>query len=165
MSKGEIATHDLKQTLTAVSLTTQTDPDTLLCWSTRLPVKTAVRYACRIPDGDVRLEPALAAWKRLGVPAKTIRNGLNPAGQAKWWSFFHGVIPPDCFTVELWGRAGYVPLTSPDKVISEVAAARAKFVFSVPPDMPWALAAERRDEGDASADWLMSETHPADRFK
>lgn len=166
LSRGEIARHDGKVDGTAVSLTTQTDPARLNCWAGPQPTKTAVRYTCRIPDGDPKLESALETWRRVGVPAKYVRENLNPHGQAKWWFFYHGIIPPDRFTVELWGKAGYVPVSGPElgRVVAEVATVREKFDFVVPPEMPWALAAVLKDESDESPLWVLDETHPADRY-
>lgn len=167
LAHGEIAHPNPMVRLTAVSLTTQYDPDRLNCWANAGPdpVKTAVWYVCRLPAGDTRLEPARAAWKRLGVSPRAVK-GLDPYGQSKWWSFYHGAIPPAWFTVELRGRHGYVPVTGADlaSAVAEVAVVRDRFEFVVPPEMPWGLAAVLKDESDQSPLWLLEEGYPADQL-
>lgn len=165
---GEIATNNVRSNHVAVSLTTQTDPDTLACWAGQQPHKTAVRLVCKINGGDARLEPALAAWKRLGVPPKFIRESLNPHGQAKWWYFYHGTIAPAEFAVELRGRNEYHPFPSLDKVLTEVAAARDFYTFFVPDGFPWAQAVKLKNpesEDGPGTNWIFNEVFPAERFK
>ena len=57
LSKGELADGRLPPRVTGVvNLTSQTDPNRLFCWGPDpKPASTAVRYVCRIPDGDTRL--------------------------------------------------------------------------------------------------------------
>jgi hypothetical protein len=166
LCQGEIAMHTQTVLHTAVSLTTQTDPCRLACWGGPQPTSTAIRYRCHIPDGDTKLEPARDTWKRLGVPAKYVREGLDPNGQSKWWYFYHGTIPTNRFSVELRGEAGYVLPSTPELtlVVAEVRAVRDKFHFVVPANKPWALNVVLKDKSDESPFWLLDETHPADRY-
>src|SRR5262245_53393104 len=99
LSRGEIAEPSLQRGEQAVSLTSQTDPDRVLCWGPYpLPEKTSVRFVCLIPEGDSRLEPARMAWKRLRV-GKQFLKALDHYGQSKWWYFCHGPIPSERFRV------------------------------------------------------------------
>jgi hypothetical protein len=169
LSIGEIAQPQLRhrKMANAVSLTSQTDHDRLFFWggSTSIPFKTAVRYVCKITEGDSNLEPARNLWKRLSLPSKAIKT-FDPNGQSKWWYFYHGVIPPERFTVELWGSKGYVPLTSVQlpRIVSEMDVLRDEFEFIVPPDEPWTLDLKLKDESDKSPLWVLEESCPADRF-
>lgn len=166
---GEIAQPELRhrKMANAVSLTSQTDHERLFFWggSRSKAFKTAVRYVCDIPDGDSKLEPARNTWKRLNVSPKVVKL-LDSIGQSKWWFFYHGVIPPERFTVEFWGSKGYVPMTSDQlaPIVAEVTLVRDKFEFLVPPDEPWALDLRLKDESDPSPLWLLQEERPADRF-
>lgn len=165
LTLGEIAQPNPFRREQAISLTTQPDPDRIVCWGVSEPIKTAVRYACNLPDGDERLEATRNAWKRLNIP-KAFQDKLDPQRQAKWWSFWHGTIPVEWFTVELRGKGGYVMLTDTDRerVLYEVSAVREKFEFVVPPDEPHALDARLKDGSDKSPLWLLVEVYPADRF-
>jgi hypothetical protein len=169
LTTGEIAQPTLldRKVATAVSLTSQTDHERLFFWggTTSLAFKTAVRFVCDIPDGDSKLEPARSVWKRLNVPPKAVKL-LDSTGQSKWWFFYHGVIPPERFTVEFWGSKGYVPMTSEQlsPIVAEVSLVRDKFEFLVPPNEPWALDLRLKDESDQSPLWLLQEERPADRF-
>jgi len=168
LSKGDIAHPDLTHNKTAVSLTTQTDPVALACWAKPQPRKTAVRYTCRIQDGDLRLLPAVLTWRKNKVSPKAIRRNLDPYGQARYWYFFHGVITPDMFTVELRGRCGYVPASGTDlaQVLEEVSAARDRIEFVRPPDRPWELIGKLKKGYEPTPEntWIFSEIYPADRF-
>ncbi len=166
LSRGDIAHHDSRVLHQAVSLTTQADPDRLRCWgSAPSPQNAAVRYVCRLPDGDAALEPALDTWRRLGVRPAFLK-ACNPNGQAKWWYFYFGVIPPESFTVELRGRDGYVPVAGPDlaRVAAEVGADRDKYDISSPPQAPFLIYCTLKDEADPPARCLLGETHPAERL-
>ena len=167
LSIGEIAQPGSRDRTTAVSLTSQTDHDRLFFWGngTSGPWQIAVRYVCQIAEGDNRLEPARSVWKRLNVSSKTVK-GLDPNGQSKWWYFYHGVISPERFTVELWGRHGFVPATSAQlsRIVTEVDILRDKFEFIVPPDEPWALDLKLKDQSDKSPSWVLKEAFPADRY-
>ena len=129
------------------------------------PSQTAVRYVCQIAEGNKSLEPARSVWKRLNVSSRILKS-LDPNGQSKWWYFYHGVIPPERFTVELWGRHGYVPATSAQllRIVAEVETLRDKFEFIVPPDEPWALDLRLKDKSDKSPLWVLEEAFPADRY-
>jgi hypothetical protein len=159
---GEIAQPDPRRHEVAVSLTTQTDPDRLVCWSTTDPWKTAVRYVCQVADRDPRLEPARDAWQRLRVPPKA-RKALDPCGQSKWWYFYKGTIPVDQLTVQLRSEAGYVPVTDLDRVVEAVSVERDKFHFVVPEGLPFILDLVPKDK-DAPPSWILSEVFPAERF-
>ena len=147
------------------SLTTQANPATAVLWGTVLPHKTAVRYTCRIDECDERLEPTRRGWVRLGVTRRFAR-AMDPAGQAKWWYFYHGRIPPERFTVELWGAKGYTPISGPrlEQIEAVVRAARDQFDFISPRGRPWMLTCQLKNPADESPFWLLTETHPADRF-
>ncbi len=166
---GEIAQPELRhrKIANAVSLTSQTDHDRLFFWggTTSIPFKTAVRYVCNIPEGDSNLELARSVWKRLNVSSKVVKK-LDSTGQSKWWYFYHGVIPPERFTVELWGRHGFVPATSDQlsRIVTEVDSVRDKFEFIVPPNEPWVLDLRLKDPSDKSPLWVLKEACPADRF-
>lgn len=150
----------------AVSLTTQTDPDRLLCWgNAEEHQKKAVRYVCEIAPGDPLLRPARAVWRELKVMRRFLRL-LDPRGQSKWWYFYRGVIPPEKFRVQLRGRDGYVdvPDTEVSRISREVAEVRDKFEFIVPRGRPWELFATLKNPGDESPLWLAHETHPAERY-
>lgn len=138
-------------------------PNTLLCWSSPQPRKTAIRFVCQIEDNDTKLEPALDSWKRLEVPARIVR-AFNPHGQAKWWYHYLGSIAPTSFKVELRAKDGYIPLTEPDKLIAEINAEREHFEFFVPPDMPWAMAVRTKNDEERSS-WIFEEVFPGERFK
>lgn len=92
----------------AVSLTTQSDPDSLLCWGESRPAisRTQVRLACRLSPDDPKLERAADTWKRLSVSRRFL-DAFDSRGQRKWWFFYFGVIPATDLTIELRGRAGY----------------------------------------------------------
>src|SRR5947208_701604 len=80
LCKGELAGGTARPLLVdVVSLTSQSDPDRLNCWGAPCPEKTAVRFTCRIPDGDPQLEGTRDAWKRLRVP-KYRRDACDPHG-------------------------------------------------------------------------------------
>jgi len=162
---GEIAQPNRYNRESAISLTSQTDPDKLMCWGASFSMKPAVRYVCRLPDGDKRLEATRDAWKRLNIP-KAFRDILDPQGQAKWWWFWHGVIPPDLFTVELRGRDGYKAVEGRDlkRVAGEVAAVRERLRFEPHPDAPSILIIHVKDENDDEALAVLDEVYPADKY-
>lgn len=95
----------------AVSLTSQTNPETLLCWGENRPTisPTQVRLACRLNQDDPKLERAADTWKRLNVSRRFL-DAIDSRGQRKWWYFYFGVIPAAELTVEVRGRAGYAAL-------------------------------------------------------
>jgi hypothetical protein len=163
--RGEVATDDTS-TRQAVSLTTQTDPDSLRCWGggESLAEKTAVRYACRIADDDGKLEPARKTWERLHV-WKRLKDSLAPFGQAKWWYFYHGVITVEHLAVQFRGRGGYVDVSAEAmaRILPLVAAEREKYETWVPPEAPWSLCIGLKDP-DYKDTWLADETFPAERF-
>ncbi|HEX3314066.1 MAG TPA: hypothetical protein VHR72_04195 [Gemmataceae bacterium] len=167
LSIGEIALPNLQDRKTAVSLTSQTDHDRLYFWgsSVSVPFKTAVRYVCHLDASDNKVESARSVWKRLDVSSRILKK-LDPNGQSKWWYFYHGVIPPERFAVELWGRHGYVPTTRDQlaRIAAEVDNLRNKFELIVPPKEPWALDVRLKDESDKSPLWVLNEACPADRY-
>src|SRR2546421_122897 len=81
LARGEIVRPGQRfEAEIVVSLTSQLDPERVHCWgSAANPLKTTVRYVCRLPDGDQRLEPYRQAWQRLAVP-KLWREHLDPKG-------------------------------------------------------------------------------------
>jgi hypothetical protein len=148
----------------AVSLTTQADPDGAAFWIDPFPWKLGVRYVCEIADDDPKLEPTKEAWKRLKVPKKWVE-AFDPRGQAKWWSFYHGTIPPDRFVVELRCRRGYVR-PSPDELAAVRQAAvaeRDKFAPVPNPSKPWLDEWAPKVEGYFSVLFL-GEHYPGDFF-
>lgn len=167
LCRGEIVHPNPTVQRQAVSLTTQTDPERLACWGERTPLemKTAVRYVCRLDDGDPRLEPARQTWKRLGVPPKFMRV-IDPLGQSKWWSFYHGVIGPERFTVQLRSGGGYVEPTADQlaAVVRAVADERGHYESVPHPEYPSVISYAPKDP-DASDYWLLEEVFPADRFR
>jgi hypothetical protein len=167
LSRGDIAHPNPTVCRQAVSLTTQTDPDRLACWGNRTPLarKTAVRYVCRLDDGDPMLEPSRQTWKRLGVPPKFMSR-LDPLGQSKWWSFYHGTIPPERYTVQLRSVGGYVEPTADQlaAVVRAVAMERDRYE-SVPHPVCPAVIYYAPKNPDASDHWLLEELFPADRFR
>ena len=166
LSRGEIVHPHRYVNAQAVSLTTQTDPTRLACWGERttFPPKAAVRYVCRLEDGDPKLEQACQTWKRLGVPAKSM-SMIDPLGQSKWWSFYHGTIPIDRITIQLRTGNGYIDPTSEQlaDVVRAVQCERDRYEFFPHPEMPSILCMARKDE-DMSDEWLPTEAYPADRF-
>jgi len=168
LSEGEVSVPNPRGRTTAVSLTSQTDYERLFLWGKpeRDPHKTAVRYACHLEDGDDKQEPARSAWRQLNVPPKYLKQRLDPLGQAKWWYFYHGVIPPGQFTVEFWGRRGYVPVPpgALSRIAAEVELARGFFEFFVQPGKPLDLFMKLKNPADTAPLWLMEEAFPADRF-
>ena len=166
---GEVAQPNLlkRKVATAVSLTSQIDHNRLFFWggAASLAFKTAVRYVCDIPDSDTKLEPARSLWKRLNVSSIAVTL-LDPNGQSKWWYFYHGVIRPERFTVEFWGRHGFIPATSSQlsQIVTEVDIIRDKFEFIVPWNEPWALDLRLKDPKDKSPLWVLNEENPADRY-
>jgi hypothetical protein len=120
---------------------------------------------CLIFDGDDRLEPARTAWKRLGVDKECARL-LDPHGQAKWWYFFRGKIPPERFQVQFRGRAGYVDV-SPEamaRILPVLDVERAKYEICTPLHEPGVLAIGSKDPTYNDL-WLLFESFPAERFQ
>jgi hypothetical protein len=144
----------------AVSLTTQTDPVGMQLWGMEVPNKTAVRFACAIPDGDARLEATRKAWKRLRVP-KGFFKFLDPAAQSRLWYFYHGVIAAERFVVQLRGRGGYVDATA--EALAALAEEEAKFQMVSPPGRPWVLEVSANDPAYADY-WYFTDEYPADRL-
>jgi hypothetical protein len=146
-----------------VRLTPQTDQAALRSWRSHARRQArAVRYTCRIPVEDGRLEPARRAWRRIGVPPSLIRR-LDPCGQSDSWYHYRGVIPPAWLSVELRGRRGYVPVSGPDLVRVAAAAAAAwktVTVFSMPAEP---FISNFWDSPDTDLG-LFAEEYPADRF-
>ncbi len=164
--KGDVAHHDIRVQLTAVSLTTQTDPDRLSCWGQRdaLSFKTAVRYVCHLRDEDLpKLEAQRETWKRLRFSREYMRS-LDPYGQAKWWYHFFGKIPREQFEVQLRGRSGYV--TPPEAGLGRVSALvdeeHANYEFLSPLHAPGCMFV--RHLSDSQDQWLFTECYPAERF-
>lgn len=165
--RGEIVHTDPTVCRQAVSLTTQTDPERLACWGERTPLamKTAVRYVCRIDDGDPLLEPSRQTWKRLGVPPSLMR-AIDPLGQSKWWSFYHGIITPERFTVQLRSGNGYVEPTAEQlaAVLQAVSIERDHYESVPHPEYPSVIYYAPKDP-NATDYWLLEEVFPADRFQ
>jgi hypothetical protein len=162
--RGEIARSD-DPTQQAISLTAQTNPDSLFCWGREpCPEKTSVRFVCAIPGGDDKLEPARKVWDRLRV-WKQFKDVLAPFGQVKWWYFYHGLIPLDRLAVQFRGRAGYVDVSAEAmaRVVPIVAAEREKYATYTPPDEPWALDVRTKDPAYKDL-WLLDDVFAAERF-
>jgi len=168
LSQGEIAQPDRTRREQAVSLTTQTDPERLVCWGKpgdEDEQKKAVRYVCDITDGDPLLRPARDVWRELKVPPQFLR-ALDSQGQSKWWYFYRGVIHRTNFRVQLRGKDGYFDVSDSelDRVRREVATVRGQFEFITPPGRPWELLVTLKNPADETPLWLFHETHPAERY-
>jgi len=91
---------------------------------------------------------------------------LDPLGQAKWWSLYHGVIPPERFTVQLRSSSkGYVDVSGAElaAVARIVGAEREHFDFFPDPVFPAGLHARLKVPGTDRDGWLFEEVFPADR--
>jgi hypothetical protein len=91
---------ELWQTKTALSLTTNTNPDALryfASFGSRFN-KLRVRLTVEIPERDERLENWRDFAKRVNMDKKWLRT-MDPLGQGKFWYLFWGRIPADWITV------------------------------------------------------------------
>lgn len=147
-----------------VRLTPQTDHAALRFWrSHERPQDRAVRYACRIPVEDGRLEPARQAWRRIGVPPSLIRR-LDPYGRCELWFHYRVAVPPEQLSIELRGRRGYVPVSGPDLArvaAAAVAAWKTVTVISFPAEP---FISNFWDGPDTDLGFF-AEEYPADRFR
>jgi hypothetical protein len=164
LSKGDIAVPWRNVWQVAVSLTTQSDPDRTAFWIEPYPFKMAVRYVCEIPSDDPKLEATRETWKRLKVPNNWIRV-YDSRGQAKWWYFYHGIIPPELFVVELRSQSGYVRPTPEERanVCMAIEAERQKHTFEADPAQPNLVYMVPTEPGYHSR-LLHEEGFPADLF-
>jgi hypothetical protein len=91
---------------------------------------------------------------------------LDPYGQAKWWSIYRSVIPPDRFRVRFEACDGYIDLLEREltRVRRAVAEVRERFEFVEPKDTPRDRLVRLKVPSDPSPLWLLTEADPADRY-
>jgi len=115
---------------------------------------------------------------------------IDPLGQSKWWSFYHGIITPERFTVQLRSRGGYVEPTAKElaAVLKAVSMEREHYESVPHPEYPavicyalkglhgwWpaygpateypAVICYALKDPNKTDYWLLEAVFPADRFQ